>query len=121
VQVILKAFKKYGLIVADNGSNWYISGAPDSRWNDEHLSELSRVKGSDFEAIATVDASGNPIYPVSSVKRAVKTITSIKRDNRNQSVFDFRGRKITAAPKTYPMHGFDGCLCIHQSKIHLRE
>ncbi len=51
VQVILRAFKKYGIILADNGSNWYISGAPDSRWNDEVLAELSRVKGADFEAI----------------------------------------------------------------------
>ena len=49
MQVILRAMKKYGLIVADNGSNWYISGAPDPRWNDSDLATLSRVKGSDFE------------------------------------------------------------------------
>ncbi len=52
-QVILRALKKYGLIVADNGSPWFISGAPDSRWNDEELSTLKRVKGSDFEAVIT--------------------------------------------------------------------
>jgi len=52
VQVILRALKKYGMILADNGSNWYISGAPDSRWNDDNLvSELRLVKGSDFEAV----------------------------------------------------------------------
>ena len=51
VQVILRALKKYGMFVADNGSNWYISGAPDDRWNDDELSELSRVKGSDFEVV----------------------------------------------------------------------
>ena len=52
VQVILRALKKYGMILADNGSSWYISGAPDSRWNDDMLvSELARVKGSDFEAV----------------------------------------------------------------------
>jgi hypothetical protein len=51
-QVVLRALKKYGLILADNGSAWYLSGAPDSRWNNDMLvSELSRVKGSDFEAI----------------------------------------------------------------------
>jgi hypothetical protein len=56
VRVILRALKKYGMILADNGSSWYISGAPDSRWNDDMLvGELARVKGSDFEA---VDASG---------------------------------------------------------------
>jgi hypothetical protein len=51
VQVILKAMKKYGMIVADNGSNWYISGAPDSRWNDDELSTLRQIKGSDFEVV----------------------------------------------------------------------
>jgi hypothetical protein len=51
VQVILTAMKTYGMFVADNGSNWYVSGAPDSRWNDEELSSLSRVKGSDFEVV----------------------------------------------------------------------
>ena len=51
MQVILRAMKKYGLIVADNGSNWYISGAPDPRWNDSELATLSRVKGSDFEVV----------------------------------------------------------------------
>lgn len=51
VQVILQALKTYGMILADNGSNWYISGAPDSRWDDSILvEELRRVKGSDFEA-----------------------------------------------------------------------
>lgn len=52
VRVILQAFKTYGLILADNGSNWYISGAPDSRWDDQMLvSELGRVPGSAFEAL----------------------------------------------------------------------
>jgi hypothetical protein len=51
VQVTLKALKKYGMMVGDNGSNWFISGAPDTRWNDEELSSLGRVKGSDFEVV----------------------------------------------------------------------
>ena len=54
-QVVLKALKKYGMIVADNGGPWFISGAPDSRWNDEELATLKRVKGSDFEAVLIVD------------------------------------------------------------------
>ena len=54
-QVILKALKKYGMILADNGSPWFISGAPDSRWNDEELATLKRVKRSDFKAVFTVD------------------------------------------------------------------
>ena len=52
VQVILRALKKYGMILADNGSAWYISGAPDPRWNNDVLvGELGRVLGSDFEAV----------------------------------------------------------------------
>jgi len=51
VQVILKALKKYGMILADNGSSWYISGAPDERWDNDALHELHQVKGSDFEAV----------------------------------------------------------------------
>ena len=50
-QVILAALKKYGMIVADNGGNWFISGAPDPRWNDDNVQTLRRVKGTDFEVI----------------------------------------------------------------------
>lgn len=51
VQVILRAMKKYGLILADNGSSWYISGAPDGRWNNDMLHQLDAVVGSDFVAV----------------------------------------------------------------------
>jgi hypothetical protein len=52
VQVILRALQKYGMILADNGSAWYLSGAPDPRWdNDVLVSELSRVIGTEFEAV----------------------------------------------------------------------
>jgi len=50
-QVILRALKTYGMIVADNGSSWFISGAPDSRWNDDDLHNLTTLKGSNFEAV----------------------------------------------------------------------
>jgi hypothetical protein len=49
--VVLRALKRYGLIVADNGSSWYITGAPDRRWRDEDLEQLKRVPGSAFEAV----------------------------------------------------------------------
>jgi hypothetical protein len=55
VQVILRAMKKYGIIMADNGSAWYISGKPDPRWNNDHLQTLGQLLGSNFEAVdATV-------------------------------------------------------------------
>ena len=50
-QVILQAMKKYGLILADIGSNLYISGAPDERWNNDELRQLGQLKGSDFEVV----------------------------------------------------------------------
>ena len=51
--VIMKALKKYGMMVADNGSNWFISGATDSRWNDDDLNQLKTVPGSAFEVVDT--------------------------------------------------------------------
>jgi hypothetical protein len=73
VQVILLALKKYGMMVADNGSDWYISGAPDDRWDDELLGELKTIAGSNFEAVLTVDANGDPIYPPQTVVRSQKS------------------------------------------------
>jgi len=51
MQVILRAMKKYGMILADNGSSWYVSGAPDPRWNDDELHTLSAIQGSNFEVV----------------------------------------------------------------------
>lgn len=51
VQVILRALKKYGMFLADNGSAWFLSGAPDPRWDDDELHQLSQLHGSDFEAV----------------------------------------------------------------------
>jgi hypothetical protein len=51
--VILRALKQYGMIVADNGSSWFISGAADPRWNDDDLGQLKTVPGSAFQAVNT--------------------------------------------------------------------
>jgi hypothetical protein len=50
-QIILRAMKKYGLILADIGSNLYITGAPDERWNNDDLQRLGQIHGSDFEVV----------------------------------------------------------------------
>ncbi len=64
-QVLLNAMKKYGLIMADNGSNMYISGAPDSRWDNDDLHNLGGVTASDFEVIRMT-----PIYTQASCPQA---------------------------------------------------
>ena len=51
VQVLLTALKTYGLILADIGSSWYVSGAPDARWDDSDMSNIGKVLGSDFEVV----------------------------------------------------------------------
>jgi hypothetical protein len=71
-QVILRALKKYGMILADNGSAWYISGAPDSRWNNDDLHNLGTIHGSDFEA---VDVSGLMVDANSGQARQSTTVT----------------------------------------------
>jgi len=51
-KAILQSMRTYGMLLADNGSNWYVSGAPDPRWNNDKLvSELGSVKGSSFEVV----------------------------------------------------------------------
>jgi hypothetical protein len=50
-RVILQALKTYGMLLADNGSNWFVSGAPDSRWNDSDLNTLRQIVGSNLEVV----------------------------------------------------------------------
>ncbi len=56
-RIVLQALKEYGMLVADNGSDWYVSGAPHPSWSNEQLHALHRVPGSAFEV---VDASRLP-------------------------------------------------------------
>ena len=52
-RIVLTALKRYGMLVADNGSDWYITGAPNPGWRNDDLRSLARVKGSDFEVVDT--------------------------------------------------------------------
>ena len=52
-RIVLQALKTYGMILADNGSNWYISGAPDPHWSNDALHTIDRITGSDFEVVDT--------------------------------------------------------------------
>ena len=98
VQVILRAMKKYGIMLADNGSAWYISGKPDNRWNDSNLHTLGQLLGSNFEA---VDATVLRIDPNSGaamqngVTVAVSPVLGVRADRRVADLYrdgDRRGR-----------------------------
>jgi hypothetical protein len=52
-QVLLQAFKTYGIVLADNGSDWYVSGSPSPSWDNDQLHELDILEGADFEAVDT--------------------------------------------------------------------
>jgi hypothetical protein len=52
-RIVLDTLKRYGMIVADNGSDWYVSGAPDPGWSNDQLHTLHRVTGSAFEVVDT--------------------------------------------------------------------
>jgi hypothetical protein len=53
VRVLCSAMKRFGMIVADNGSDWYVSGAPDPRWSDDNLGDLKDIPGDAFEVVDT--------------------------------------------------------------------
>jgi hypothetical protein len=51
-RIVLTALKRYGMILADNGSDWFVTGAPSPKWDDEQLNAIKRVRGSDLEVVA---------------------------------------------------------------------
>ena len=66
VKVILNTLKTYGMILADNGGNWFVGGAPDERWDNDDLHLLKNVRGEDFEVVDTSDLtpSKHPAAPI---------------------------------------------------------
>jgi hypothetical protein len=52
-RIVLRALQRYGMILADNGSPWYISGAPNRHWSNDQLHSLGRLTGADFEVVDT--------------------------------------------------------------------
>jgi hypothetical protein len=75
-QVVLAALKTYGMILADNGSNWYISGVSDPRWNDSDLHTLNQITGSSFEVVDTSSLVNGPDTATATPTVAGSTATS---------------------------------------------
>ena len=78
MQVILQAFKTYGLILADNGSAWYISGVPDDRWDNDILHEMDVVTGADFEVVDTSSLMIDPKFRPGSTTLVLRSKSSYK-------------------------------------------
>lgn len=92
VQVILRAMKKYGIILSDNGSAWYVTGKPDSRWNDTSLRELHKVFGSAFEAVDATVLMVNP-----NTGEAKQTGVTVAVSPKNPTLYTGRNQQFTAA------------------------
>ena len=60
VRVILTALKRYGMMLADNGGAFFLSGAPDPRWNDADINDLKQLHGSDFEVVKMTGLVAGP-------------------------------------------------------------
>ena len=88
VQVVLRALKKYGMILADNGQSWFLTGVPDPRWDDDLWATIKRVKGTDLEA---VDASSLMISPNSAQAGTVSTVGRHEVSYSPNPVFDLQG------------------------------
>lgn len=109
VQVILRAMQRYGLIVADNGSSWYLSGAPDDRWDNDVLHLLHQLHGRDFEA---VDASSLMVDPSSGQARgAAAPVPDTQLGLFVDAVYrDFLGRAPDDAGRVYWVNRLAGGL-----------
>ena len=90
-QVILAALKKYGMIMADNGSSMFISGDPDNRWNNNDLSALKQVRASDFEVVLI-----KPLYTPSNVPTGPSPMISSFTANPSTA---FAGQPVTLSWK----------------------
>jgi hypothetical protein len=85
-QVILKALQKYGMILADNGSGIYISGAPDSRWNNDDLHNLGKLNASDFDVVLMGSVSTPNNIPAGTVPKISSFTASTKSIAKGQTV-----------------------------------
>ena len=88
VQVLLRALKKYGMLLTDNGRSFFLTGSPDSRWDADTWSQIKRIKGPDLEA---VDTSAMMISPNSAEAGIVSTISRQEVPFAPSPVFDAGG------------------------------
>ena len=83
-RVVARAMKEYGLIVADNGSDWFVSGAPHPRWDNDQLRALGTLRGSDFEVVRAQSTCTRPPLTVSRRRPASSSSSSSPTSSRRQ-------------------------------------
>lgn len=101
-QIILLALQTYGMMLADNGSSWYLSGAPDSRWDNDDLHNLDQLTGADFEAVDVsalmVDPnSGQALQPGGAQPLQFVPITPCRVADTRNAAGPFGGPSLVAA------------------------
>jgi hypothetical protein len=84
VQAILRTFKKYGIIMADNGSNWYIQGTHDDRWDDGEIGALKSIDGYNFEAVDISSWLNSPRFDPNSAAVPDVVITKVEDQKSNE-------------------------------------
>lgn len=89
LQVILQAMKTYGIVLADNGSDWYVSGAPNEGWDNDMLHDLDVLEGSDFEAVDTSVLMVDPDSAATYNLPLVETIVRVNVTPNNASSVAF--------------------------------
>jgi hypothetical protein len=99
VQVILRAMKRYGIMLADNGSAWYISGQPDPRWNDSNLHTLGQLLGSNFEAVDATVLRIDPDSGAAFQNSVTVTVSPSSASVRTQRTQPFTAT-VSGAPNT---------------------
>jgi len=106
MQVILRSMKRYGMIVADNGSNWYFQGTHDERWDDDEVSTLKKIRGSDFEAVDISSWLSRPGFNVNSAKvpPAAGQATVVKRPSVAGAETTLSARYLSSHKILFTMH-----------------
>jgi len=106
-QVILRAFKKYGLVLADAGSNWFFQGVSDTNWPDIVFSQLGSIAGSNFEVVDTALLMVDPNSAEAAQSSGAPTLQSVvsSRAHGAAGTFNLTLSPVTTNPTTEPRLG----------------
>ncbi len=90
MQVILRSMKKYGIILADNGSDWFFQGTHDSRWDNDEINSLKNIRGNNFEAVDISEWMDREGFDNNSAKVPSKIVNVDNRDQLSENFHLFQ-------------------------------